>query len=115
MELTGVRRPEAAHPEFLVEPDAVDGGRVALPMTDRVAVPGGLGIFWMGSAIHIDDAPRVQSTDTDNSERPPTALIGEWLYAVTVHLIRIPRDSSPRSGCAALIHLRHRHQRTAAR
>src|SRR5215831_15181832 len=52
VELCGVRMAGEIEPEQFVEPHGVDHQGVAVPMPDRFAVPGGIGIFGMLPAVH---------------------------------------------------------------
>src|SRR5689334_18751865 len=54
LELFRVRMAHKIEPEKIVEPDRLDHQRVALPVTDRVAVPRGLFVVGMLAAIHED-------------------------------------------------------------
>src|SRR6185503_4677999 len=47
VQLLSVGMPREIEPEFVVEPDGVDDHRVAIPASDGIPVPGGIGIGGM--------------------------------------------------------------------
>src|ERR1043165_4711643 len=54
-----MRMPTEIEPEFVVESDGVDHQRVAIPGSDGIAIPGGIGIFHMGAPTDKDSPESV--------------------------------------------------------
>src|SRR4030095_15816030 len=67
LELLRVRMADEVEPEEIVEPDRLDDERVALPVTDRVAVPRGLLVVGMLAAIH-EDLPEAMDVALEQEE-----------------------------------------------
>src|SRR5215472_15724362 len=55
-------------PEQIVEANRIDHKRIALPVADGVAVPGGVRVFGMLAAIH-EDLPEAMNVSFEKEEK----------------------------------------------
>src|SRR5687768_17510540 len=66
VQLFGMRRGAAIHPEALVEALGIDDQRVAFPPADRMAVVGRSEVLRMAAAIHINRPEGVRAADIED-------------------------------------------------